>query len=581
MDEYRDPLSSRLEALARELEDVRRRLDRLEARHGLPAATPTGDQQGGAAALEDARVAPPLPAAPAGTIAFIGRSLVVLAGAFLLRGLTDAGLLPGRVGALAGLAYAAGSLVAADRDAAGGRRTSAVFHGFAAVLIAYPLLWEVTARFALLSPAASASALLAVFGLGMVVAWRQGLGELAWANVFFAVLTSMGLLVRTRDLMSFTVTLLLIAVAVEGLAFHDRWLGLRWPVAIVLDLAIATVAMVELREGGPPEGYPALSAKTLVGIGLALAVVYLTGMALRTLRHGRPVTPFEMLQIPTALLLGYGGAASVMVASGRGLTALGALALVLGATGYALSFSFLERRAEFGRNFYAYTTLGGSLTLVGTRLVLPGAAAATAWSALAVGVAFLGARFGRMTLKVHGALYLIAAATASGLFAHAADALLGAPTQTWRVLSAAGVIALTAAALSYALLAPGGRARGERPSRRLPAAMVAATLGWSLAGVLAGGLARALAGAPGPNADAALVAAVRTAVIAGMAVVLAGVAGRRFLPELTWLVHATLAAGAVQLLVGNLGPGRPITLFVAFALYGGALVAVPRLMQRP
>jgi len=81
----------------------------------------------------------------------------------------------------------------------------------------------------------------------------------------------------------------------------------------------------------------------------------------------------------------------------------------------------------------------------------------------------------------------------------------------------------------------------------------------------------------GPSTS--LLAAVRTAVLAGMAVVLAGLGGRRSWPELRWLVYATLAAGAVKLLVEDLGQGRPITLFVAFALYGGALVAVPRLMR--
>jgi hypothetical protein len=82
--------------------------------------------------------------------------------------------------------------------------------------------------------------------------------------------------------------------------------------------------------------------------------------------------------------------------------------------------------------------------------------------------------------------------------------------------------------------------------------------------------------APGAEADAPVVDAVRTAVIAVTAVVLAFAGRRRALPELTWLVYPTLAAGAVQVLVEGLARGRPITLFVAFALYGGALVMVSR-----
>ncbi len=580
MDEYRDP--SGRDVLARELEEIRRRLDQLEARcAGLEGASPRKGPEGQTGWPGEAGAVgggSSLPAFPAAALAHVGRTFLVLGGAFLLRSLTDAGAIPGRVGALAGVAYAAAWLVAADRAARGGGRGSAIFHGFAAVLIAYPLLWEATARFGWLSPAAGGLILLAFLGLSLAVASRQGLGEVASASVLLAVLTSMGLLVRTRDLVTFMAVLLLTAAAVELLAFHDRWPGLRWPVAVVVDLAIVMVAMVERREGGPPEGWPVLSPTVLVTIGLALALVYLAGVSARTLRRGRPVTAFEILQTVAALALGYGGAVSAWAATGHDVAALGLPGLLLGGAAYAISFAFLERRPEFGRNFYFYSTLGGVLTLVGSWLLFPGTPATAAWSAFSVGAAFLGARFERMTLKVHGALYLIAASAAAGLLAHAKDALLGAPDQTWRALSPAGGMALGAAAVSYAILALGGAASAS-PRRRLPAAIVAATLGWSLAGVVAGGLARALAGAPGPDANAPVLAAVRTAVLAGMAVVVAGVAGRRSLPELRWLVHATLAAGAVKLLVEDLGQGRPITLFVAFALYGGALVAVPRMMR--
>ncbi|HEY7514994.1 MAG TPA: hypothetical protein VIC87_10975 [Vicinamibacteria bacterium] len=579
MGESRDP-SPRLDALARELEEVRRRLDRLEAREGPSGVTPRRDVAGEGirSAVDEARAERAFGALPAGTIALVGRTLVVLAGAFLLRAITDAGLVPGRLGALAGLAYAAAFLLAAHRAPAGGR-PSAVSHGLAAVLIAYPLLWEAAARFGVLSAAASGAALLAFLGFGLAVAARHALGEVAWANVLFAGLTALGLLVRTRELVTFTLVLLVAAAAVEALAFHDRWPGLRWPAALFLDLAVATVAFVQQREGRPPEGYPLVPAGTLIAIGLALAGVYVTGMAARTLRHGRPVTPFEMLQTPTALLLGYGVAAGALAASRQGLTGVGVLALLLGGAGYAVSFSFLERRPEFGRNFYAYSTLGGTLTLVGTRLLLPATAGTAAWSALAVGAAFLGARFARVTLKVHGALYLVAAATGSGLLAHASHALLRGAGESWRALTPPSGFALVAAGLCYAILAARGGTRDVPASSRVPALIVGATLAWSLAGLVAGGLAAILAKAPGPAADAPVLGAVRTAVIAGTAVVLAG-AGRRFaLPELTWLVYPTLAGGALQLLVESLARGRPITLFVAFALYGGALVMVSRLTR--
>ena len=572
MSESRDPSRPSLEALARELEDVRRRLDRLEARQGLATDEPAPPAV--RAPLPDEEPAAQAAALPTNTVAFVGRTFVVLGGAFLLRAITDAGLVPGGAGALAGLAYAAAFLLAADRVTAGGR-ASAAFHGMAAVLIAYPLLWETTARFALLSPAAGGLLLLIFLALGLAVACRRGIGELAWANVLVADAAALGLLVRTRDLATFTIVLLVAAAAVEGLAFRDRWPGLRWPAAIALDLGTLALAMVVQREGGPPEGYPVLGAPTQVALGLALAAVYAAGMAARTLGRGRPVAPFEMLQVPIALVLGFGGAASALRASGQPLAILGALALTLGGAGYAVSFSFLERRPEFGRNFHAYTTLGGVLVLAGTRLLLPPTAATAAWSALAVGAALLGARYGRATLKVHAALYLVAAAAASGLLGLAEDSLLGAPAGPWRALSPPGGLALAAAVACYALLAP-RREVDEPPSRRAAALVVATTLGWSGAGLVALALAALVARAPGADADAPALGAVRTAVIAATAVLFATVGRRRSLPELTWLVHPTLAAGALQLLVEGFARGRPLTLFVSFALYGGALVMVSR-----
>jgi uncharacterized membrane protein len=62
---------------------------------------------------------------PARTIPLIGRTLLVLGGAYLLRALTDSALLPPVGGAAAGLVYAAWWLVQADRNAAAGPRQSA------------------------------------------------------------------------------------------------------------------------------------------------------------------------------------------------------------------------------------------------------------------------------------------------------------------------------------------------------------------------------------------------------------------------------------------------------------------------
>ena len=87
----------------------------------------------------------------AGTLTLVGRTFVIFAGAYLLRALTESGTLDRPTGAAAGLAYAAAwSLVAWRLPAA--RALSATFFGACTVLIGFPLIWEATVRFSLVTP---------------------------------------------------------------------------------------------------------------------------------------------------------------------------------------------------------------------------------------------------------------------------------------------------------------------------------------------------------------------------------------------------------------------------------------------
>ena len=82
-------------------------------------------------------------------------------------------------------------------------------------------------------------------------------------------------------------------------------------------------------------------------------------------------------------------------------------------------------------------------------------------------------------------------------------------------------------------------------------------------------------------ADAGVVAAVRTGVVAGAAVVLAALSRVGAFVELRWLIYPLFIVGGLKLVLEDLPEGRPTTLFVAFALYGGALILAPRLARSP
>jgi len=170
------------------------------------------------------------------------------------------------------------------------------------------------------------------------------------------------------------------------------------------------------------------------------------------------------------------------------------------------------------------------------------------------------------------------AAGAAGLLEAAATGLLAGSAGPWRNLTPIGVVVGLVAVVSYGILA-----RASRPDSTwnalVPTAGVAALVALIGAGLAARGLAGALAHAPGASTDAAFLATSRTAVLAGLAFALAWAGGRWGRLELMWLVYPVLAVGGLKLLLEDLPQGRPVSLFVSFALYGGALFATPRLMR--
>jgi hypothetical protein len=253
---------------------------------------------------------------------------------------------------------------------------------------------------------------------------------------------------------------------------------------------------------------------------------------------------------------------------------LGVSSLVLGALCYAAAFAFVERHEGQNRNFYFYSTAGGVLTLIGSGAILEPTPLSLAWCLLAVASSGLGQRFGRMTLRFHGALYAWASVVEAGLAGDSWRDLFGGASGEWPLPTLAGAIAILAVFSVYLILAT-DRAREARWPERLPQAITAAAVVWILGGVLVAGLASAA----GPLSPAA-VATLRTGVLAFSVLGLGAAARRWALPELAWFVYPLLTIGALKLVAEDLPRGRPLTLFLSLVLYGGALIAAPRLLRR-
>jgi hypothetical protein len=537
----------------------------LEGRRARHQPRPTADAP--------AEVQAALPTLPQGTLALAGASLLIFAGAYLIRALTDSHVLPPATGVAIGLAYAAVWQLKADRDAHHGSRESAGFLALASNLIAFPLIWETAARLGLLGARAAYVALVTFFVLGIGVAWRRHLTFCAWLTTALALATAVALLVSSHDLLAALVSLVAIGACLEWLALHDTWRGLRWVAALALD-GVALLLVAVATRPRLPEGYVPLTTAAASTALLALPALHVAAVAARTLLRGRPVTVFEVAQGLIAVVLGFGGAWRVLAVHAQSTEGPAILALLLGLLCYGVAFAFVERRAGQGRNFYFYSSAAGLLMLGGTLGLDLGASLPLTWGALGLTAAILGRRFGRMTLRVHSAVYLLAGAVETGLMVACIRSLAGQHTSP---LAAGAWLAAGLTALGWAVLAtdPGAPRSGvARTPQLLLALLVAFALGKAVQMALWATLGDSLA------RDAGAAAVTRTAVLAGLVLALAWLSRRCELPELGWLVYPLVALGGVKLVTQDLPHGRPATLVLSLALYGAVLILAPRLLKR-
>jgi hypothetical protein len=317
----------------------------------------------------------------------IGIACVGLGAAYVLRALVESGALPTRIGVALGVVYAIFWLLAA------GRRSEPLY-ALASALVVAPLLWEATLRFRVLSPGGAAAIVLAFTLLGMALSWRKNLAAVATIATLAGLAMAVALLGGTRDVIPFTAILLAVSVAVEAAACLEHWLAARWLAAAAADFAVLFATWLVTNPGGLPEGYAAIPHGWVAGAQIALLGMYLASTIVRTLFRHFTVTAFEAAQCAAAFAIAMWG--GLPLAPG---------VLTAGAACYLVSFIVLDRGG--GRNFYTYSTFGLLLVLASTRTLLAGSGAPTAWSALAIACAWSR----RLTLEIHGAIYLALALT--------------------------------------------------------------------------------------------------------------------------------------------------------------------------
>jgi len=515
MDDSGPELAKQVAALAESLRSVEARLAALEG-----AAAPKGPRPVPVPPAEPVPATFAPPESPLSSYAALaGKCLFVLAGAFLVRALTDSGTLPRGAGVALGLAYAMTWLVVADRTGRAGSAAAATAWGVTALVIACPLVWEASTRFNVLPPVGAAGVLFAVAVAALAASVRRNLHALAWASVLSALATAIVLLVATHALVGFAAFLVVLTGACWAASVRTGWPGLPWAPAAAADLVVLEIVWIASRPEGLPEAYVGLSPGAVLALALALFAAPLAGTVRRA--FGRVGTPdaFEAVQMGAALFL--------FVFAVSRLTPLAGLppSLVWGLAGFAAA-------------------------------VAPARAVGSMASA-------------------YGAVLLLAAAFASGLVAFAGHAFLGSPVADRP--SPDSVLVLSASVLATALLARRVRAGacGLAPRGAMFALACVSIVG---AGALA---ERGLALLVAPGGDPGRTASVRSAVLAAAAVLLASCRRLSTLSGLARLAWPVLAFSALKLLFEDLPHGRPSTLVATFVLYGAALMIVPRILRSP
>lgn len=556
-----DDLAETVARLAKTVEGLEQRvrvLERQEPAQAMPALPPAG------AMTREAVTTVPL--AEGGSLfSLMGKAMLCVAGAYLLRALAESSVLPQTPVVAIAIAYALVWLLPAARVPLGGWFPSTAWAGTSA-LILLPMLWELTLKFQLLPDAATAAILAGYVLAASAIAWKRNFAAVVWVTEASASLVALLLAVMTRDPAPFVAALLVIATAGEFAASRKRGIGVRPVVALAADSAIFTMIFVYSAAASTRPDYRPLSTAVLLSFGPAMLAIYAASATVQTLFMRQKITSFETAQTLVAFALAVWSVLAFW--SGPAAMLLGALCLAGAALGYGVVYLRFDRARE-RRNYHVYATGSLALLLVGSYFALAPRGTVALLGVAAVAATAIGIRMQRLTLKFHALTCLAAAAFTSGLLAMIAQTLAGA---------ALGALVLRVAfAAACAMGCYAAVLRWPQDSRfeelfRLPLATLAAA---STTALLVVWLAR-LAAATGAHQ----LAVIRTLVTCAMALMLAWGGSRRQRSELATMAWVALVFVAFKLLYEDLRHGHLGFTAASIFLFAITLLLAPRLMRK-
>lgn len=564
-----DNIALVLEQLSEQLRSLERRVAALERQ---PEKPPSTEPQPSCVALERPRPPatwrgfPPVET-PSGIVPILGKAVLGVAGAYLLRAIAESSSFPKLPVLFVAIVYACFWMVWAVHIHSASRFAS-ITYGITSTLILSPLLWESTVRFQVLSPAVAAAVTVAFVVLTIALAWRGDLQVIPWIATLSSVITALALIIETHELVPLTAALLAVALVTEAAACLGHRLTLRAIPALAADFAVWLLVFV-LASNTIPEGYHPATSGTIATLCCLLLAIYSASIGVRSFALRQPITIFEISQAVIAFALASYGV--LRATHGSIARPLGAVFILLAAVCYWGSlFRFTED--DHARNRRVSATWAAALLLAGNFLLFPANLQIPILCSAAAAATFVYTRTRKLSLGMHASFYLAAATIVSTLPVYAADALAedvpGIPD--WRVW----IVAITAA-LCYGV---GASTEGDQGRRRLlwvtPAALVGFT-GAALAIAAIVGLAsRHL------ELAASSLSVIRTVVICAVALTLGFLGSLQKRIELAWLAYAAVALGTLKLLVEDLRFGNAASLVVSLLFYGLILILLPRVTKR-
>lgn len=559
MAEQAEKIDQGLERVYERLDELEKRLIALEKREVASASEPIENFLGVTPKEKEKQ------AGVTSAVPVMGKAVLGIAGAYLLRAVAESGAAPRWIMLAAGIVYAGVWLVWAARSHGKSHFASEIYALSAAAILA-PLLWEGTVRFGALSAGSAAAVLAGYVVLSLGLAWKEKLEVIPWIAVVAAVGTATALLTATHELRALTLGLLAMALVAEAVTWSGRWEGLRVVTGLGVLFAVGVIGLVMTSRDGVPESYRAMGPRGITALCVAMMLIYGTSMAVRGVGRGKKWTIAEVVQAVGAI--GLGVWVSLRATSGGAAGALGVAFLLMAMVCYWAALKrFVSAEAKWNQRVSANFAAG--LTLAGSYLLLQGDWPVLLLSAAAVAAVGIFTRTGYLSLGIHGTFYLLAAGVGSGLFGYASRALAGSvpawPDWSFWVVGLAGLAC-------YVL---GSRASGVEWRSRVLWVVPAAVVASAMAGVIV----VAMAGLGAGELSASRLSMVRTVVTCVMALALGYVGSRWNRVELGWVAYGAIGLGALKLVAEDLRFGNAGTLVVSLLSYGLILILLPRLTR--